>query len=194
MLTLIQNLFLDPSFNSQYIRPTYHLTKSIPTVLSGLILPFTALLTTHAPADPILPPAHFAAAPPTLQPPASSLPLTLPHLSDLQLALVVAAARLAVVHASDACSFAMAYEEYVSLASRARLQQPGAARVWGRDVARAEWEALLDVGLVVPVAERAGVANAVAAGALARVDVALEEIPGWVVDMNVTMERWCRQI
>jgi origin recognition complex subunit 4 len=88
----------------------------------------------------------------------------------------------------------MAYEEYVSLASRARLQQPGAARVWGRDVARGEWEALLDVGLVVPVAERAGVAGAVAAGALVRVDVALEEIPGWVPDISATMEKWCRQI
>lgn len=186
---------MDSSFSRQYIRPTYHLTKSVPTVLSSLILPFTTLLAAHTPAAPILPPAHFQSSPPgQLAPPSSTLPLTLPHLSELQLALLVAGARLAVVHASDACSFAMAYEEYVSLASRARLQQPGATRVWGRDVARAEWEALLDVGLVVPVAERAGVANAVAAGALVRVDVALEEIPGWVPDMGATMERWCRQI
>jgi origin recognition complex subunit 4 len=136
---------------------------------------------------------------PTLQPPASTLPLVLSSLSDLQLALLIAAARLDVIHDSDTLTFAMAYAEYVELSSKARVQSAAAgalalgagARVWGREVARGEWEGLVKLGLLVPLTEGA---SSMGAGGLVRIDVKLEEIPGAVPELPGTMERWCRQI
>jgi origin recognition complex subunit 4 len=91
----------------------------------------------------------------------------------------------------------MAYAEYVDLAAKARLQSSASGalasgagtRVWGREVARGEWEALVRYGLVVPVSE-SGVATI---GGLVKVDVKLEEIPG-SVRLSTVMERWCKQI
>ena len=136
---------------------------------------------------------------PTLQAPSSTLPLVLSSLSDLQLALLIAAARLDIIHDSDTGTFSMAYAEYVELASKARVQSAAAgalalgagARVWGREVARGEWERLVKLGLLVPLSE--GAASMGAAG-LVKVDVKLEEIPGAVPELSGTMERWCKQI
>jgi origin recognition complex subunit 4 len=96
----------------------------------------------------------------------------------------------------------MAYAEYLDLASKARVQNAAAgalalgagARVWGRDVARGEWEGLVRLGLLVPVGGEGVGTGGVGAGALVRVDVKLEEIPGAHGELSATMERWCRQI
>lgn len=93
----------------------------------------------------------------------------------------------------------MAYAEYVELSSKARVQSAAAgalalgagARVWGREVARGEWEGLVKLGLLVPLTEGA---SSMGAGGLVRIDVKLEEIPGAVPELPGTMERWCRQI
>jgi origin recognition complex subunit 4 len=98
----------------------------------------------------------------------------------------------------------MAYAEYVSLAAKARMQNAaggavasgGATRVWGKEVAMREWERLVRWELVVPVVGLG--AGAGAAGAMVRVDVALEEIVPSVVagggQMDRVLEKWCRQI
>jgi origin recognition complex subunit 4 len=152
----------------------------------------------------LLPPAHFLSFPLNLPlaPPTSTLPLILPSLSDLQLSLLIAAARLDIIHDSDTCSFGIAYMEYVDLASKARLQSSASGalasgagtRVWGREVARGEWEALVRYGLLVPVSETGAGAAAVMLGGLVRVDIKLEEIPGSVPGLSTVMDRWCRQI
>lgn len=93
----------------------------------------------------------------------------------------------------------MAYAQYVELASNARVQSAAAgalalgagARVWGREVAKGEWETLIRHGLLIPLSEGAGL---VGTSGLVKIDVRLEEIPGACPDISGTMERWCRQI
>ncbi|KAL8684507.1 MAG: hypothetical protein Q9224_006308, partial [Gallowayella concinna] len=90
----------------------------------------------------------------SLLPPDSKLDC-LPALSDLELALLIAAARLDVILDTNLCGFAMVYDEYVQLASRVKLQSNaagqravgGGARVWGKDVARGAWEKLMELEL-----------------------------------------------
>lgn len=124
----------------------------------------------------------------------------LPALSTLALSLLIAAARLDIIHDSDACNFNMAYDEYVTLASRARIQSAagglssssGASKVWGKDVARREWEALVELGLCVPV-----VAGQVGPFGMVRCDVALEEVGEVLRGIkggDKGLERWCRSI
>jgi energy-coupling factor transporter ATP-binding protein EcfA2 len=197
----VKALFSDSEFIDTFVLPTYHLTKSIPTVLTTLLLPVASLVE-DPPKDSLLPIEHFLSnAKPSLAPPSSSLPLILPSLSDLQLSLLIAAARLDIIHDSDTCSFGMAYAEYVDLASKARLNHTAAGalatgagtRVWGKEVARGEWEMLIKLGLLVLVSETGGMAG-MAMGGLVKVDVKLEEIPGSVPGLSSTFERWCKQI
>jgi origin recognition complex subunit 4 len=193
-------LFKDQTFLSRYVRPAYHLTKSVLAVFSSLLLPISMILSqTELSIPSILSAHHILSNNPIapLQAPPSSLPLVLPGLSDLRLALLISAARLDVIHGSDSVSFAMAYAEYVDLASKARvasaasgaLASGAGARVWGREIARGEWEGLVKLGLLVPLSETGLLGTA----AMAKVDVKLEEIPG-AVELSATMERWCRQI
>lgn len=152
----------------------------------------------------LMPVEHFLAfgADSHLLPPTSSLALILPSLTELQLSLLIAAARLDVIHDSDTCSFGMAYAQYVELSSKARLHSAAAgalatgagARVWGRDVARGEWEVLIKRGLLLPMSESGGAGSIASAGGLVKIDVRLEEISGAVKGMSSVMERWCKQI
>jgi origin recognition complex subunit 4 len=90
----------------------------------------------------------------------------------------------------------MAYAEYVDLASKARIQSAASgaaaagavAKVWGREVARGEWEGLVRMGLLIPVSENQG------AGGMCKIDVRLEEIVGAVDGISSLMERWCKQL
>lgn len=145
-----------------------------------------------------------------LQPPHSNLHI-LTSLSDAALALLISACRLTILHATDLVNFQLAYSEYVSLASKARLStlSSGAvavggaagARVWGREVCRGEWERLIGLGLLVPVIGT-GLGGGVEVGAgkgggsgMVRVDVALEEIPGVLAGgLTGVMEKWCKQL
>lgn len=94
----------------------------------------------------------------------------------------------------------MAYDEYLTLASKARIQSAaggasasgGLAKVWGKDVARREWEELLELGLVMPAVGHAG-----GGFAMVKVDVRLEEIGAVLAGergVEKGLERWCRQI
>lgn len=137
--------------------------------------------------------------PSALTAPDSKLSL-LPSLSTLALSLLIATARLDIIHDSDTCNFNMAYDEYVTLASKARIQSAAGgmsasgsvSKVWGKDVARREWEGLVDLGFIMPV-----VLGLSGGFGMCRCDVALEEI-GEVIrrekGIDRALERWCRAI
>jgi origin recognition complex subunit 4 len=188
LLTPPQKLFATPSFLATHLAPTFHLTKSVSAVLTSFLLP-TATLAPNTSFTPSL----------SLTPPDSKLSL-LPHLSTLALSLLIATARLDIIHDSDACNFNMAYDEYVTLASKARIQSAAGGmsasgstvKVWGKDVARREWEGLVDLGFIMPV-----VAGQSAGFGMCRCDVKLEEI-GEVLrgqkGVERGLERWCRAL
>lgn len=94
----------------------------------------------------------------------------------------------------------MAYDEYVNLASKARIQSAAGgmsasgsvSKIWGKDVARREWEGLVELGLVMPVIQ--GQAGGFG---MVKCDVALEEIGavlGGEKGVDRLLERWCKAI
>jgi origin recognition complex subunit 4 len=187
---------LNPAFLRSHIQPIYSTTKSIPSLLSSLLLPISQL------SHPSFTTADLTTTL-NLLPPPSNLHL-LPSLSDCALALLIAAARLTILHSTDLVNFGLTYAEYVSLASKARLTSfsSGASavgatgtRVWSKDVCRGEWERLLGIGLLVPALGTGdGVVGSAASKGMVRVDVALEEIPMAVEGLSAVMERWCKQL
>ncbi|KAF2201482.1 hypothetical protein GQ43DRAFT_415738 [Delitschia confertaspora ATCC 74209] len=199
----ISALFASTSFLTTFLAPHYYRTKSPSAVLTSFLLP-TATLT--APAGPLstTSPSSSPSAPgpltSTLHPPDSKLSL-LPHLSTLSLSLLIAAARLDIIHDSDTCNFNMAYDEYVALASKAKIAASAGgavgtgstSKVWGKEVARREWEGLVEGGLVLPVL--GGVGGGGGGFAMVKCDVSLEEIGEGIRGLkDKTMDRWCRQI
>ena len=199
-------MFTSQAFLRTYIHSTYHTTKSIPALLSSLLLPISTLVAlpsiTHFAPESAMIPLHTG----PLTPPDSNLHI-LPSLSDIALALLIAASRLSIIHDTDTCNFPLAYAEYVSLSSKARINSTASGalasgagtRVFGKEVARKEWEKLVLYGLLVPVAAGAfglgtgGLSLGGRGGEMARVDVALEEIP-LSVELGSVMEKWCKQI
>ncbi|EMD88288.1 hypothetical protein COCC4DRAFT_83197 [Bipolaris maydis ATCC 48331] len=184
----ISKLFATPSFLTQHLAPSFYLTKSVPQVLTSFLLP-TATLSPDTPFQP----GYLLSAP-------DSKLCLVPSLSTLALSLLIAAARLDIIHDSDTCNFNMAYDEYVSLASRARIQSAagglssssGASKVWCKDVARREWEGLVELGLCMPVVQ-----GQVGSFGMVRCDVALEEVGEVLKGIrggDKGLERWCRSI
>lgn len=137
-----------------------------------------------------------------LEAPESKIVL-LESLSDLDLALLIAAARLDIVAHTDTVNFAMAYDEYTSLMGRQRVMSAtsgvlalgGGARTWGRGVAGTAWEHLISVGLLTPASGvgRASAGNMGLEAKMWKVDVALEEIPVALKPSSI-LARWCREI
>ena len=131
----------------------------------------------------------------------------LASLSELELSLLITAARLDIVLSTDTVNFAMAYDEYVSLMGKQRVQSSlassgivgiggagamggglvigGGARVWGRGVASRAWERLAALGLLIPAGMggnsrgRPGalVTSGLEGRSMWRSEVSLEEIP-----------------
>lgn len=176
-------------FLTEYLAPHFYLTKSPPAVLTSFLYP-TATLSVQTPT---INPSTL------LSPPDSKLSL-IPQLPTLALSLLIAAARLDIIHDSDTCNFNMAYDEYVTLASKARIQSAAGgasasgsvSKVWGKEVAKREWEGLVELGLVVPV-----VSGQTGGFGMVKCDVALEEIGAVVTrekGIERALERWCRQI
>ncbi|ORY10354.1 origin recognition complex subunit 4 C-terminus-domain-containing protein [Clohesyomyces aquaticus] len=190
----VTTLFASPSFLTHHLAPYFYHTKSVSAVLTSFILTTAAL---SASSSTSLTPSHL------LSPPDSKLDL-LPSLSTLSLSLLIAAARLDIIHDSDSCNFNMCYDEYVILASKARIQSAAGggtssgsvSKVWGKEVARREWEGLVELGLLIPVLLGGG-GGAGAGFAMVRCDVSLEEIGGVVQGekaIDKGLERWCRQL
>ncbi|KAL8933062.1 MAG: hypothetical protein Q9211_005984 [Gyalolechia sp. 1 TL-2023] len=181
----------DKAFRS-YVRYLFAHSKSVSSFLSASLLPVSLLSGSSIPTG-----ASFIGS--SLLPSESKLQL-LPSLADLELSLLIAAARLDVILDTDVCSFGMVYEEYVQLASRVKVQGSaagqtavgGGARVWGKEVALGSWETLMERGLVVPVGVAMGGDGS--GGGMCKVDVALEEIGRSCPRMGSTMSKWCREI
>ena len=159
----------------------------------------------------LLPLSALSATLPSLQIPGGDTPLkpvdsklhVLESLSDLDLSMLIAAARLDIVAHTDTVNFAMAYDEYTSLMGRQRVQSAtsgmlalgGSARVWGRGIAGMAWERLVTLGMLIPAATvgRGAAGQSGLDAKMWKVDVALEEIPA-AVKLNAVLGRWCREI
>ncbi|KAF2733008.1 hypothetical protein EJ04DRAFT_553680 [Polyplosphaeria fusca] len=185
----VESLFASKTFLTNHLLSTFNLTKSIPSVLTSFLLPSTTL----SPSALSLAPSNLFSAPD------SHLSL-LPTLSTLALSLLIATARLDIIHDSDTCNFNMAYDEYVSLASKARIQSAAGgasasgsvSKVWGKDVAKTEWELLVELGLLMPV-----VGGQAGGFSMIRCDVSLEEIGAVLAGekgVDKGLERWCRHL
>ena len=176
----------------EYLRRIYYTTKSIPEFLASTILPLAQIpVTSSKTLSEILDHFETSFSLSSLKPPDSKLSY-IESLSMLQLALLVCAARLSTIFETEHISFALAYEEYKTLASKAKLQasasgslaQGAGSRVFSKDVAKSAWEELLHCGLVM---EDGRTANG------GRVDVGLEEIGMSGVELG-PWARWCREI
>ncbi|KAI7278724.1 origin recognition complex, subunit 4 [Hortaea werneckii] len=175
-----------------HLRRIYYTTKSISDFMASLLVPTAATFPADAPTSSTTLLEHFlhAIRCPTLRAPDSKLDI-LAVLSTLQLALLICAARLSAIYATDIVSFNLAYEEYKVLGSKARLQASASgalsagasARVSGKEVARDAWAELVSMGLVMMEPGGRG----------GRVDVGLEEIGMSGVDLG-TWGRWCKEI
>ncbi len=201
------DLYHDPTFNN-LLQSIYYRTKSVKDFFAIALLPIATL----TPAS--LPLTGQSFLQNTLLPPESKLDI-LPGLGDLELALLIAAARLDIILDTDTCNFNMAYDEYTRLAFRVKVQSSasGAAavgagsKIWSREVAMGAWEKLMDYELLVPAIGTVGGGLAVSgtgggagsrevgrAGKMIRVDVGLEEILPSVPGMSAVMSKWCREI
>lgn len=195
-LTYFQALYKSERF-TEHLESHFFATKSVSAFLTTCILPLASLSPTNLALT--IPAGNVFVS---VEPPDSKLHL-LPSLSDLDLSLLIAAARLDIVAHTDTVNFAMAYDEYTALMGRQRVQSAssgmlalgGGARVWGRGTAGIAWERLVALGLLVPAA--AGGRGTAGLGGLDakmwKVDVALEEMPG-AVKLNAVLARWCREI
>jgi len=178
----------------QFLQTLYTSTKSIPAFLNASLLPISIM-------SPSTLPTAVSFNSHTLQPPDSKLAV-IPSLSTLALSLLVAAARLDIILDTDVYTFAMAYEEYVALASKSRMQSSaagqmavgGGARVWSKELARGAWEHLGKLELVLPAV---GGSRGAGKGEMWRVDVGLEEIGGVLESESGRggqLGRWCKEI
>ncbi|PQE31675.1 origin recognition complex subunit 4 protein [Rutstroemia sp. NJR-2017a WRK4] len=194
--TLIEGLYNNDTVFKQHLQSFFYRSKSVPAFFTSCVLPVASLSTQNFPLR-----GHsFNLSSNTLAAPDSKLHI-LQGLSDLELAMLIAAARLDIILDTDTCNFAMAYDEYSSLTSRHKIQTSstgvtalgGSAKVWGREVALGAWERLVDCDVLIPAAIGAAQVGGLA-GRMWKVDVALEEIPGCVDSLPGIMQRWCREI
>jgi len=139
----------------------YHTTKSVPAFQTSLLLPLSSLSTEKALTSSQIT-SHLllqlSLAPSLLPPSTSVLQCTvLPSLSTLELALLICAARTQYIHITESTSFALSYDEYKSLASKARIAASaagqivtgGVGRLYGGRIAERAWERLVEKGLMV---------------------------------------------
>ncbi|GKT59269.1 origin recognition complex subunit 4 [Colletotrichum tofieldiae] len=194
---MIEVLHKEKSFQS-LLQYHYATSKSVSAFLSECILPLSSLSPDSL--DLVIPQQNGPVV--SLTPPNSKLHM-LPSLSELEVGLLIAAARLDIVAHTDTVNFAMAYDEYGSLMGRQRVQSAssgmlalgGGVRVWGRGVAGLAWERLVALGLLVPAGLGTGRASGYGGleGKMWKVDMALEEIPVGV-KLNNVLARWCKEI
>ncbi|KAI8628172.1 hypothetical protein F5Y19DRAFT_438378 [Xylariaceae sp. FL1651] len=181
----------------------YYTTKSVSAFLTSCILPLSALSTASLDLN-----VPSSAGNAMLEPLETSEPREpklqlLAALSDLELALLISAARLDIVAHTDTVNFAMAYDEYSSQMGKQRVQTASSgllalgagARVWGRSVAVVAWERLVSLGLLIPagIGGRSNAAHGGLEGKMWKMDVSLEEIPS-AVELPGFLAKWCSQI
>ncbi|KAM0810664.1 putative Origin recognition complex subunit 4 [Seiridium cardinale] len=176
----------------------FYTTKSVAAFLTTMILPLSALSTSSLDLKIPSPSPKVV----QLDAPDSKLHL-LAALSDLDLSLLIAAARLDIVAHTDTVNFAMAYDEYSSQMGKQRVQSASSGmlalgaggRTWGRAVAGMAWERLVSLGLLIPagIGGRSNAAHGGLEGKMWKLDVSLEEIPT-AVELPGFLVKWCTHI
>ncbi|TVY37854.1 Origin recognition complex subunit [Lachnellula subtilissima] len=196
--TMVDDLYNKDNSFKHHMQSHFYRTKSIPAFLASCIIPIANLSLSKF----LLTGRAFTSNNLSLSPPDSKLHV-LQGLSDLELALLISAARLDIILDTDTCNFAMAYDEYSSLTSKHKIQTSStgvaalgaSAKVWGRDVALGAWERLADYDLLVPAGINGGGGRDIGVGGrMWKVDVGLEEITGSVDGLSGIMAKWCREI
>lgn len=189
---MVEKLYEKDALFKHYVESQFYRSKSVPAFFTSCIFPLANLSATRF----SLSGKSFASAI-SLVAPDSKLQI-LQGLSELELALLISAARLDIIQDTDTCNFAMAYDEYSSLTSRHKMQTStlgSSAKVWGREVALGAWERLADYELLVPAGIGGGGGRDFSAGGrMWKVDVGLEEITGSVDGLSTVMTKWCREI
>ncbi|KAI4603014.1 hypothetical protein KJ359_005804 [Pestalotiopsis sp. 9143b] len=183
----------------EHLEYQYYTTKSVTEFLTTCVLPLSSL---SADSLDLNIGASSSSKIVQLHGPDSKLHL-LAALSDLDLSLLIAAARLDIVAHTDTVNFAMAYDEYSSQMGKQRVQSASAgmlalgagARTWGRAVAGMAWERLVSLGLLIPagIGGRSNAAHGGLEGKMWKLDVSLEEIPT-AVELPSFLVKWCTQI
>ncbi|KAI0432764.1 origin recognition complex subunit 4 C-terminus-domain-containing protein [Xylaria sp. FL1042] len=192
----IEALRQTPAFED-HLEYLYYTTKSVSAFLASCIQPLSALSISSL--DLAVPSSGEVV---TLEPQEPKLQL-LAALSDLELALLISAARLDIVAHTDTVNFAMAYDEYSAQMGRQRVQTASSgllalgagARVWSRSIAVVAWERLVSLGLLIPagIGGRSNAAHGGLEGKMWKMDVLLEEIPS-AVELPGFLAKWCSQI
>jgi origin recognition complex subunit 4 len=130
----------------------------------------------------------------------------LPSIPPLHLCLLISAVRLDAIHNVSVVNFNLVYHHYVELASRSRLQssasgalaQGGVTKIWGKEVAKAAWEALGDWEILMPTALGKGKGDDAPETKMWRVDVTLEEVAACVSGVGQGVSevatRWCKEV
>ncbi|XXG98373.1 hypothetical protein Hte_004696 [Hypoxylon texense] len=193
----IEALRKTPKFED-HLEYHYYTTKSVPAFLTSCILPLSTLSASSL--DLAIPSSSAGCI--SLEPLESKLHL-LAALSDLELAILISAARLDIVAHTDTVNFAMAYDEYSSQMGKQRVQSASSgmlalgagARTWGRGVAAVAWERLVSLGLLIPagIGGRSNAAHGGLEGKMWKLDVVLDEIPA-ACELPGFLSRWCSQI
>ncbi|KAI0889103.1 origin recognition complex subunit 4 C-terminus-domain-containing protein [Annulohypoxylon maeteangense] len=193
----IETLRKTPNFED-HLEYHYYTTKSAPTFLTSCILPLSMISASSLDLTIQSNPVGCV----SLEPSGSSLHL-LATLSDLELALLISAARLDIIAHTDTVNFAMAYDEYSSQMGKQRVQSASSgmlalgagARTWGRGVAVVAWERLVSLGILIPagIGGRSNALHAGLEGKMWKLDVALDEIPT-ACELPGFLSRWCSQI
>ena len=190
----VEALFTHDIQLEKFLRYLYAHSNCVASYQSSMLLSIALLGPSHIPTGGSIVGSSLLLSDSKLQ--------LLPSLSDLELSLLIAAARLDVILDTNLCNFKLVYDEYVQLASRVKLQSNaagqtavgGGARVWGKDVARGAWERLIDLELILTASTAGSRSNGNSVVVMCRVDVALEEIGPNVPRMGATMSRWCKEI
>jgi origin recognition complex subunit 4 len=192
----IEALHKSPSFQD-HLEYHFYTTKSVTQFLNTCVIPLSALSLSSLDMK-----MSWSSRTIQLEAPDSKLHL-LAALSDLDLSLLIAAARLDIVAHTDTVNFAMAYDEYSSQMGKQRVQSASSGvlalgaggRTWGRAVAGIAWERLVSLGLLVPagVGGRSNAAHGGLEGKMWKLDVSLEEIPR-AVELPGFLMKWCTQI
>ncbi|KAI5925272.1 origin recognition complex subunit 4 C-terminus-domain-containing protein [Camillea tinctor] len=193
----VEALRKTPEFED-HLEYHYYTSKSVSALFSSCILPLSMLSLSSL--ELVIPSSTGGRI--TLEPPDTKIHL-LASLSDLELALLISAARLDIVAHTDTVNFAMAYDEYSSQMGKHRVQSAtsgmlalgAGARVWGRSVAAVAWERLVSLGLLIPsgIGGRSNAAHGGLEGKMWKLEVALDEIPA-AVELPGFLSKWCSQI
>ncbi|CUS08580.1 unnamed protein product [Tuber aestivum] len=193
----IENLYNNDRQFQRHLRRIYAQNKDPKSFFNSCILPLSSSTTSFPTGPSFSLPANQLGEP-------DSILSILDGLTDLELTLLIAAARLDIISDTDTCNFQMAYSEYTALTSSLKVTSSAtgvtAGRLWSKEVALGAWERLAEYELLVPVVISGGSGGGVSReGRMWRVEVGLAEI-GKCLEMGragvgrAGLGKWCKEV